>query len=302
MTENSAEVAPPIVSRSTESPSSGLDGRVRSKASGWRQVLALGEAAHAPTVVGLAIAVIVSMAGGPVGTWLTILAAAQVAIGTASGFVLNELLDVRSDMVSKPYRPIVSRRLGVVEAQRWFWILNLTAWSMALVVAANTRWGFLLLVYGVVGSCYPLAKPRLGFLKNAYVAFSLVLPIGFGLLESGKAGSKWLLLLGCFLYMVYRELIMDVHDAHGDVRAGLVTFAVIARDSVEDVAVCLWFAAMITIALAPMMMWQVPVAVIGVLSSGTHLLRWSPNLRNEAWRVSIRSMWVSLALFIVLLY
>ena len=149
-------------------------------------------------------------------------AAAFLAAGAANA--LNDRLDVATDSINRPGRPIPSGRLTTRAAGWAAFVCGLAA--LALAVAVAPRAVALVFVWLVLMALYSSALKGVPLAGNVVV--SLVASTPF-LMGGFTQGSYRLSLVPCalaFLVHLAREIVKDVEDAAGDEAAGVRTLAV----------------------------------------------------------------------------
>jgi len=150
-------------------------------------------------------------------TWTILLAALSSAFVTAGGNVLNDLLDLGSDRVNHPDRPLVTGAITVPTARRLAAGLLVASAAVILPVALAAPWLPVLLAVAIAALLsYEFRFKRLGLSGNALVAFLTALVFLYG----GAAANAPLVLLPfagmAFAATLSRELIKDMEDAAGD--------------------------------------------------------------------------------------
>lgn len=181
----------------------------------------------------------ISVAGVVVGAWLAVGAPALATPGVwraalaaallgGGANALNDSLDVATDRVNRPGRPIPSGR-ATVRSARVLWGL-LTA--IALVLAASVSLWHL----GVAGASAGLLavytrhlKPRV-LVGNVAVAAVVAAAVAFGARAAapGLTPPVVAAVAFAFLLTLAREIVKDIEDADGDAASGLRTLPLVA--------------------------------------------------------------------------
>ena len=166
------------------------------------------------------------------------------AIGFAN--IQNDIWDLDSDRLNRPERPLVRGTISVKAAQcAWIIFLVLTiACGIADSIVSGTNWtaaiffvllSLLLVVYNKFLKHIPL-------LKNMAVALLCVTPLilcffypagiseteSFTMEPADKIGFLYPAMLFAFLLTTAREIYKDLEDETGDLKAGIMTFPLIA--------------------------------------------------------------------------
>jgi 4-hydroxybenzoate polyprenyltransferase len=164
---------------------------------------------------------------------------------TASGYVINDIYDQEVDHYNRPKRQIVGRHMQVEKA----WLLY--AVLTALGCISFTYLGFYLQNPGFTALCpilvfllwwYSYRLKGLSFLGNLVVAFLCALVAGILWLAEDASFQALAIrypeesahvrlvfggyILFAFLTTLFREMIKDLEDRHGDERGGLKTLPV----------------------------------------------------------------------------
>jgi geranylgeranylglycerol-phosphate geranylgeranyltransferase len=155
-------------------------------------------------------------------------AAAAFAASGASN-ALNDRLDVASDVINRPGRPVPSGRLTRAAASTTACVFG--AASIALAALIGPRAVALALSWLVLTALYSVTLKGVPLAGNATVALVASTPFLMG----GFSQDKHLLaIVPCalaFLVHLAREIVKDVEDVEGDEAAGARTFAVRRGDA-----------------------------------------------------------------------
>lgn len=212
---------------------------------------------------------------------------------TLSVFLLNDVNDITSDSFSKPYRPLVSGSLS--RETSLFWTAIVICVSIPLLVSTLIleAHAILLVCYFTLCLFYPSIKKSFAICKDFYVGFSVTLPALFGVIESGSfnSGNQFLLLSFSF-YITHRELLMDVHDAHGDAVAKVRTVPVVFGASIADHCSWMLWVASVCCACIPSHHSFVLYAAawLFIITSGCQFLLYKRMINNR-WRLFTVLQW-----------
>jgi 4-hydroxybenzoate polyprenyltransferase len=166
----------------------------------------------------------------PADWWITVgQAGFTVALVNAASNALNQATDVKSDKISKPYRPIPSGVIKAESAQSLAYILYLFALLRAVTI--NVWFGtfiFLIMIFTVTYSLPPRMKKYL-FINQIWIA----IPRGmFGILASWSVfGSEhlftnptpWVIGAMATAYLVGGMSTKDITDSEADRATGTRT-------------------------------------------------------------------------------
>ena len=174
-----------------------------------------------------------------------VLQALGFAFAIAFANIQNDVLDLASDKLNRPERPLVSGKVSVTAARRaWIVLLALTiACGLAdSIIATNgTASIFFILLSGLL-IAYNKWLKHIPLLKNMTVAFLCATPLILCLFYptglkasiestlgiSNKIGLLYPAMLFAFLLTTAREIYKDLEDETGDLKAGIMTFPLIA--------------------------------------------------------------------------
>jgi len=151
------------------------------------------------------------------------------------GFVLNDLSDIEKDRENHPARPLPSNAIGEVTASvLYFSLLGISLIAIKLYVSGSDVYLYVLLLIALVNYNYVVFYLPLA--KNIYVAVMGLIPIFIlGSLLDNNQGVG-LVAPSLFLFLLGREVLLDVQDAGGD--KGTLAKAIGLR-SAENIAFAL---------------------------------------------------------------
>jgi 4-hydroxybenzoate polyprenyltransferase len=173
-------------------------------------------------IAGLAAAVVVAKADGWRGEG-PIAAFVALTLVTMSGFILNDIYDVKKDLAAGKLRPITvgkvscftARFAALVFASFALWV------SFAFLGGVPTLWLAVIIcalcAYSPVSQLAPLTK-------GIFTAALSISPFLFAF-SVGGAELPSAILATLFAYIVFRECVLDAFDIDGDRVVGVVTLA-----------------------------------------------------------------------------
>jgi geranylgeranylglycerol-phosphate geranylgeranyltransferase len=166
---------------------------------------------------------------------ITVLLAAAAAAALAYGNVINDILDVKSDRVSHPDRPLASgaigvRGAGVFAAALALLSLSCAAFASAFYLAATIVPIALLTLYSIY-----FKRTRLA--GNIIVATLTAYALLYGALPHPEVKILFVPAFLAFWLNFCRELVKDVQDAEGDRAAGWKTSADLPAGAVRGLLV-----------------------------------------------------------------
>ncbi len=169
-----------------------------------------------------------------------VLAAASTACVTAAGNVLNDVLDLESDRVNHPDRPLVTGAILAARARLLVVGLFVAAGALAApVIVAEPLVGVILLLAVGALLAYEFRFKSAGFVGNHVVAFLTAAVFLYGGAAAGAIGPVLAFAALAYLATLSREVIKDMEDVAGDVgrttlpkTQGMRTASAVARVSV----------------------------------------------------------------------
>ena len=170
------------------------------------------------------------------------------AIGFAN--IQNDIWDLETDRLNRPERPLVSGKISINVAQ-WTWIILLIltlAVGFADSILTKTNWTasiFFVLLSALLISYNKWLK-HIPLLKNMTVALMCATPLilcffyptgvseteTYTMDPADKIGFLYPAMMFAFLLTTAREIYKDLEDEIGDLKAGIMTFPLIAGTSV----------------------------------------------------------------------
>ncbi len=182
-------------------------------------------------LIGLAVLAGAVTGSDPVTEWsILCLAAVAVSLIAAGGYVLNDILDIGSDRINKPGRPLVAGIVNIPVATAWVVLLLAAGIAISSFLPVTCFYISLLLVtMALLYDFWGKGQPLVGNLMTAVMA-GLAFPMG-----SLAGGLGWWGLVPgvlAFLLHIPLEIIKDLQDIPGDRKCGLRTWPLVAGDSV----------------------------------------------------------------------
>ena len=180
-------------------------------------------------------------------SWISLLLqSAGFAFAIAFANIQNDIFDLESDRLNRPERPLVSGKVSVTAAQTtWIVLIALTVFC-GIAESLITKTGFTSAVFFVLLSLLLIAYNKwlkhIPLLKNMTVAFLCATPLilclfyptgyketeDFAMNFTDKVGFLYPAMLFAFLLTTSREIYKDLEDETGDLKAGIMTFPLIA--------------------------------------------------------------------------
>lgn len=185
----------------------------------------------------------------------------RIALGFLVGFlisgyamIINDIADVRIDLINAPQKPIPAGTVSVKTAK---------AYAAALAVAGNLVAAFLgfvpeitALAFTALSYAYSFYLKRLGLAGNFAVALSMAIPILYGGIINGLYTP---LMLSLFFAAIFagtgREIIKGIVDVKGDAVAGIMTVAATRGEALAARLATFFIAVAVAISYLPPLFW-----------------------------------------------
>jgi 4-hydroxybenzoate polyprenyltransferase len=170
--------------------------------------------------------------------WFLLLLAATLMLA-AAGYAINDYFDLRTDRINKPHRMVVGRHLSRAQVIFSHKLLNITGFSVGILLAVRLRQWLLMPVFAAVPAllwAYAIRyKRRLvtGNLIVSLLAALVILLVWYAEMHAGavregasaplrrEAALLALFYAGFALVSTFlREVIKDMQDLPGDLRTG----------------------------------------------------------------------------------
>ena len=180
-----------------------------------------------------------------------------VSLIAGGGYVLNDLMDLPSDRVNRPGRPLVRRTVAPKLAVCWSCLLIVAAGITCLSLSPTCgALALLLVVMTIVYSLWAKGQPLIG---NLLTALMVGLVFVLGSLVAGH--GWWGLLPGSLAALIHLplELVKDLHDLPGDRLRGLHTWPLAAGEERGRITVQIAIVLLILVLPVPVLLgWLSP--------------------------------------------
>jgi len=155
--------------------------------------------------------------------WLTALA---IALVSGAGYITNDLVDLPTDRLNRPQRPLPSGRVSVPAAMAMAVVIGLTALAMGFWLG----WQMLIFTAVLIVTCLTYSlwlKPQAPW-GNLAVGALTASSLPFGALSAGGLDQRLILPTAlAFLLNLAREIYKDVEDTSGDMEMKARTLPII---------------------------------------------------------------------------
>ena len=143
------------------------------------------------------------------------------------GFALNDYYDLEKDQINRPYRPLVTgilSRNAVLRVSLSCFALGIGASIVAASLPMDLLWyGTALL--GIV--LYNVVVRFLAPFKDLYTGVMAAIPFWMVIKKFGYGRPFYWFPIAVILFVMGREIWMDIHDAKGDFLCGLKTLPIL---------------------------------------------------------------------------
>lgn len=162
---------------------------------------------------------------------------------TAAGYIINDIIDLEIDLLNKPQKVIISRKISHQTAYWLYFCLNITGFILALAIALQVNRMHLLFIFpmAVFGLlAYSAWLKKRPFVGNLLIAVycagvaAIVWLAEFPALQKLSSAEYQRLIHLSFYYAgfallstLFREIVKDIEDTHGDVIGGARTLPIV---------------------------------------------------------------------------
>lgn len=160
--------------------------------------------------------------------WLIILASAAAI---ASGYIINNFYDEEKDLINRPQKTLLEKRVSRTTLWSVYFTLNAVAFVLGLIV--SWRAGLFYGAYIFAMWLYSHKLKRLLFIGNLTAALLAVIPF-FVLFMYYRNWYPVIMVHGTFLFLILgmRELIKDLENLRGDLAQNYRTIPVVLGEHV----------------------------------------------------------------------
>lgn len=159
-----------------------------------------------------------------------VILALSITLITAAGYIINDIFDVKSDLINKPKKVIVTNYFSVESAQHLYLIVNTLGIALGIGLSLSLQkptYSFIFIGASLLLYFYSKtlkSKPLIGnILVSFLVAFSIIVLCLFDLnFEIQSEGQQLviyvMMLLSVFAFFInlVREIVKDIEDLNGD--------------------------------------------------------------------------------------
>lgn len=160
---------------------------------------------------------------------------------TAAGNIINDIFDIKADIINKQKKVIVSQNISIETAKQWYKITNVIGLIFGISLCLNIEnpsYSLIFIATSLLLYYYSKKLKSLPVVGNIVVSFLiavcvLILPF-FDLDFSDKNNSQSLLIgiiamLGIFAFSLnlVREIVKDIEDVNGDYHLNMRTLPIL---------------------------------------------------------------------------
>lgn len=158
----------------------------------------------------------------------------------ASGYIINDLMDLKADLINKPHKVFVGNTICKKNAQTMYWVFNITGILIGLYVCYELNSvfnAFVCILTSIFLFLYSFKLQKIALVGNLVI--SLLIPSSLLALyvfeydlsnfQNGLYSFYILLpyLIFAFLTNLMREVIKDIEDINGDYNMNFKTLPII---------------------------------------------------------------------------
>ena len=160
---------------------------------------------------------------------------------SAAGYIINDILDIKTDLINKPEKVIVTNKISIEKAQRLYLALNATGIILGIGLSLNIEkpsYSFIFIGASLLLYYYSKkfkSKPLIGnFIVSMLTAFSIFILYLFDINSNIQIRNQQLIttvILGlsvvAFFLNFSREIVKDIEDVKGDYKLKMNTLPIL---------------------------------------------------------------------------
>ncbi|AMC10064.1 hypothetical protein Lupro_01805 [Lutibacter profundi] len=165
----------------------------------------------------------------------------SVLLITAAGYIINDIYDIKTDLINKPSKVIITKYFSVEQAKQFYLILNTCGIILGVALSLNIEKPTYSLIF--IGASLLLyyyakklkSKPLIGNIVVSFlVACSFLILVVFDVNKTIQSNEQQLvtnaiLILSLFAFFLntIREIIKDIEDVKGDYNLKMNTLPIL---------------------------------------------------------------------------
>ena len=184
----------------------------------------------------------------------------SILLITAAGYIINDILDINTDLINKPQKVIVTKYFSIEKAQHLYLVLNATGIILGIGLALNIEkpsYSFIFIGTSLLLYYYSKkfkSKPLIGnLIVSILTAFSIYILFIFDINKTIQTTNQLLitnviLVLSIFAFLLnfIREIVKDIEDVNGDYSLNIKTLPIlIGKNRASKIAAILCFVPLI---------------------------------------------------------
>jgi len=168
--------------------------------------------------------------------------------------VINDVFDIKKNMINSPDRPIPSGAVSLTQANTFAALLLLIGFASASFISLSNI--AIAAFFGLLAWGYSSWGKKKGLAGNMMVAASMAVPYIFGGVAIGKGDDVmlWSLALTSFLAGTGREVVKTISDVEGDRAREVESLAISKGEKTASKIGALFFLAAVSASLLPLML------------------------------------------------
>ncbi len=143
---------------------------------------------------------------------------------TGAGNSINDIMDIDTDRINRPNRPLPSLRLSIVQV--WIFFVILVIVSLVLSLLINYLAFLIVLLSNALLILYSFSVKRVPLFGNVVISFLTAYALLFGGMIVGNVRDAFIPAGFAFLINLIREVVKDIEDIDGDKLAGVRTLPI----------------------------------------------------------------------------
>jgi len=161
-------------------------------------------------------------AGGEYEVYNIVLAAFSASLTLSAGNIINDILDIETDKVSHPKRPLATGKITVSQAKTEYVLLTFIALLLSFFI--NLHAFVIAVTATVLLFLYSYYFKKVLILGNIVVSILTGLVFIYGGVAVNNPLAAIIPAIFAFLINLIREVVKDMQDVEGDLKQGVLTF------------------------------------------------------------------------------
>jgi len=160
-----------------------------------------------------------------------------IILVTAAGYIINDVFDIKTDLVNKPKKVIVSKIFSIEDAKRYYLITNCLGITLGIGLSLNIQKPpYALFFIGAPLLLYYYSKKLKGIPLIGNISVSILIAISILIIALFDVPLQnnffifktiYLLIGFAFFLNLVREIIKDIEDIKGDYNSNIKTLPIL---------------------------------------------------------------------------